>query len=144
QTRNDTGEVCPGAFGILKRNVAKINVGPDAGRFSRRCFAGKRAAILVRSTRPDRLIWTAWGLIRRQCSPLGSQHSMCAAIVSARRRGGLISPLSEIFPDPNHVVSPPRSVDAQVRGSEITIARAEPVKEKMLSYTHLEALPHID
>src|SRR2546423_8714196 len=53
-------------------------------------------------------------------------------------------PLSEIFPYPNHVVSPPRSVDTQVRGSQITITRPQPVKEKMLGYTHLEALPHIN
>ena len=58
--------------GILLYTSFVLNIGPDAGRFSRRCFADKRSAVLVRGTRPYRLIWTAWGVIRRQCSPLGS------------------------------------------------------------------------
>src|SRR5438046_2501337 len=70
----------------------------------------------------------AW--VRQSSGPVGASE--------------LIPALSEIFPYPNHVVSPPRSVDTQVRGSQITITRPQPVKEKMLGYTHLEALPHIN
>ena len=69
---------------------------------------------------------------------------MGAAIGPVRRHIGLIPPLSEIFPHPDHVVSAPRSIDAKVRGPEIAITRAQPVKEEMLSHTHLEAFPHIN
>src|SRR5205809_4094877 len=69
---------------------------------------------------------------------------MGAAIGPVRRHIGLVPPLSEIFAHPNHVVPPPRSIDAKVRGSEITVTRAQPVKEKMLSNPHLKSLPHVN
>ena len=72
QTLNGTREVYPGSFWILERNVAKVCIGPDAGRFANRYFANNRSAFFVRDTGPYRLIWTACGFIGRQCALLGS------------------------------------------------------------------------
>ena len=69
---------------------------------------------------------------------------MGAAFLSGGHLIELIPPLSEIFPHPNHVVPPPRSIDAKVRRSQILVARAEPAKQKMLRDPHLESLPHIN
>src|SRR5215469_7293413 len=51
---------------------------------------------------------------------------------------------SEILPHPDGVVAAPRAVRTKVGRSQVSVAGAQTVEEKMLGNPHFEAPPHVD
>ena len=59
---------------------------------------------------------------------------------------GLLSlfSISEVFSDPDHVVTTPWTVDSKICRAQIAVARAESLKEKVLRHPGFETMTEVD